>query len=53
MSKQHQKRTRWAEDVVTRHRRDVDWRMAAMAIELDCKGELLRLEQIANAVDNW
>lgn len=31
----------------------VDWRVDVVAVELDAKGKLLRVEQIENAVSGW
>jgi putative endonuclease len=32
---------------------DVDWRVDLIAVELDTKGKLLRVEQITDAVTGW
>jgi len=32
---------------------DVDWRVDMVAVELDARGKLLRVEQIENAVTGW
>lgn len=43
-----------AERYLQEHRlEDVDWRVDVIAVELDSRGRLLRVEQTRNAVSGW